>query len=113
YGSLFVPGSSLAAERGVARAGSSVDDLVAAAQKAYPGKAGATELHHVTPKYLGGSPSGPLAPLDAAYHQQITNEFRSLWPYGGRQPTAQELQSIMQKVYEKYPLPSTPVKVGP
>jgi hypothetical protein len=81
------------------------DELLSAAQKAYPGKADVTELHHVTPKYMGGAPNGPTAPLDAAYHQQITNEFRSLWPYGGRQPTPQELQEVMEKVYQKYPLP--------
>ena len=81
------------------------DELLSAAQKAYPGKAGVTEFHHVTPKYIGGAANGPTAPLDAAYHQQITNEFRSLWPYGGRQPTLQELQEVMEKVYQKYPLP--------
>jgi len=90
----------------VAKTGASeVEDLVTAAQKAYPGKAGVTELHHITPKYLGGAADGPLAPLDAAYHQQITNEFRSLWPYGGAKPNPQQLQEIMQKVYNKYPIP--------
>ena len=106
-------GYAQAAETTAARAGSTYEGLLADAQAAYPGKAGVTELHHVTPKYMGGAADGPLAPLDAAYHQQITNEFRSLWPYGGPKPSPQQLQEIMQKVYQKYPLPATPVTVGP
>ena len=94
-----------AAESAAVRAGSSVDELVAAAQKAYPGKAGTTELHHITPKYLGGAADGPLAPLDAAYHQQITNAFRDAWKYGQPKPSAQQLEQIMKDVYSKYPLP--------
>lgn len=81
------------------------DDLVKAAQQLYPNKAGKIELHHITPKYLGGAVDGPLVPLDAAYHQVITNEFRLLWPYGKGVPSASELQSIMEQVYAKYPLP--------
>jgi len=83
----------------------SYSNLVKAAQNLYPGKAGKIELHHITPKYLGGPSNGPLVPLDAAYHQVITNEFRALRPYGlGPVNTAQRLQ-IMQQVYSKYPLP--------
>ena len=51
------------------------DDFLKAAQQAYPKLAGKTQLHHITPKYLGGPANGPLIKLDAAYHQQITNEF--------------------------------------
>jgi len=80
------------------------DDLVKEAQDAYPAKAGDIELHHITPKYLGGPADGPTVPLDAAYHQLITNEFRSLWPYGSGRPDPQELERIMNDVYEKYPL---------
>jgi len=58
------------------------DDLLKAAQQAYPKLAGKTQLHHITPKYLGGPANGPLIKLDAAYHQQITNEFRKYWGYG-------------------------------
>ncbi|KAA0990471.1 FG-GAP-like repeat-containing protein [Dyadobacter aurulentus] len=82
------------------------DDLVKAAQKLYPKKAGMTELHHITPKYLGGAANGPLVPLNGSYHQVITNEFRALWPYGRGIPSATELQTIMKQVYSKYPLPS-------
>ena len=81
------------------------DDLLRAAQKEFPGKAGKIEMHHIEPKYLGGDPNGPLAPLDAAYHQQITNEFRRLAPYGQTPPCPTEVQRIMQEVYKKYPLP--------
>ncbi len=80
-------------------------NLVEEAQKLYPQKAGKMELHHITPKYLGGKGNGPLVPLDASYHQVITNEFRALWPYGNGVPSASELQNIIMKVYSKYPIP--------
>lgn len=81
------------------------DDAVQAAQKLYPGKAGKIEQHHVTPKYLGGDPKGPAVPLDAAYHQQITNEFRRLHPYGSEAPSPEQVGRIMEQVYERFPLP--------
>ncbi|SEK63850.1 DUF6443 domain-containing protein [Parapedobacter koreensis] len=82
------------------------DDLVKAAQKAYPELAGKTQLHHITPKYLGGAANGPLVPLDAAYHQQITNAFRQAWPYGQgviKDPVL--IKQIMDQVYKRFPLP--------
>lgn len=82
-------------------AGSSFDNLVRAAQQQFPSKAGIIQQHHVVPKYLGGAANGKTVPLDAAYHQQITNEFRRLWPYGGKNPTAQELERVMRQVYER------------
>jgi hypothetical protein len=81
------------------------DDLLKAAQQAYPKLAGKTQLHHITPKYLGGPANGPLIKLDAAYHQQITNEFRRIHGYGLPKPSPQRLQEIMKEVYSKYPLP--------
>ena len=81
------------------------DDLVAAAKKKYPRKAGKIERHHVTPKYLGGSPKGPTVPIDAAYHQKITNAFRELHPYGLPKPSPERLEEIKQQVYERFPLP--------
>ena len=81
------------------------DNLVKAAQQAYPKLAGKTQLHHITPKYLGGAKNGPLVPLDAAYHQQITNAFRTLHPYNLPKPSPVRLQEIMREVYSKYPLP--------
>lgn len=43
--------------------------------------------------------------VDAAYHQTITNAFRSLWPYGSAPPSTQQLQNILRTVYQKFPLP--------
>ncbi|MBZ5509239.1 MAG: DUF6531 domain-containing protein [Acidobacteriia bacterium] len=83
------------------------DEDIANAQQQYPNKTG-TQDHHITPKYLGGDPNGPTVPLDAAYHQQITNAFRTLWPYGSGIPTPDQLQQIMDQVYNQYPI--TPCK---
>jgi len=71
----------------------------------YPKKAGLTELHHIAPKYLGGAKNGALVPLDGAYHQVITNEFRSLYQYGLPKPGQTKMFDIMKQVYSKYPLP--------
>jgi RHS repeat-associated protein len=82
------------------------DDLVRTAQKLYPNLAGKTHLHHITPKYLGGPANGPRVPLDAAYHQQITNGFRQAWPYGqGVIKDPDVLRNVMDKVYKQFPLP--------
>lgn len=59
-------------------------ELLKEAQARYPNKAGHIQMHHVDPKYMGGPSNGKLIPLDAAYHQMITNEFRSIHPYGTR-----------------------------
>jgi len=67
--------------------------------------AGKTQLHHITPKYLGGPANGPLIKLDAAYHQQITNAFRTEWGYGLGKPSEAKLLEIMNTVYSKFPLP--------
>jgi len=79
--------------------------LLKAAQQAYPKLAGKTQLHHITPKYLGGPANGPLIKLDAAYHQQITNAFRTEWGYGLGKPSEAKLLEIMNTVYSKFPLP--------
>jgi hypothetical protein len=82
------------------------DDLVKAAQQAYPKLAGKTQLHHITPQYLGGAADGALVPLDAAYHQQITNAFRQAWPYGKGAITDPVLRKkIIDQVYKQFPLP--------
>lgn len=82
------------------------EDLLKAAQKLYPGKAGRIELHHPIPQYLGGAKNQTLIPLDAAYHQLITNEFRNLHGYGMPKLSPEKVQEIMKAVYKKYPLPS-------
>ena len=82
------------------------DDLLKSAQKLYPNKAGKIELHHPEPKYLGGAKNQALVPLDGAYHQQITNEFRRLYGYGQgviKDPAAR--QKILDQVYNVFPLP--------
>ena len=79
--------------------------LEKSAKLKYPKLATQIHKHHITPKYLGGAKNGPLVPLNAAYHQMITNEFRALWDYGIDVPSATELQRIMKKVYETFPLP--------
>lgn len=89
----------------MANAGSYGDDLLNQAKQLYPKKANLPdELHHVWPKYIGGSSNGPTVPLNPAYHQLITNEFRSLWPYGQGVPSSELAHQIMKKVYSKFPL---------
>jgi hypothetical protein len=87
-------------------AASQFEALVKAAQLRYPKLAGKTHMHHIEPIFLGGAVNGKLVPLDAAYHQMITNEFRALWPYGSRiLPNPAQLRNILKNVYSKFPLP--------
>ena len=83
-----------------------IEKLVIEAQQRYPRKAGKIEMHHIVPKYLGGNRNGPMVGIDGAYHQVITNEFRSLYPYGQNKPSAELLERILESVYSKYPIPS-------
>jgi RHS repeat-associated protein len=76
--------------------------------KQYPKKEGKTEGHHVKPKYLGGDKNGPIVDIPAGYHQGITNEFRDEWGYGQGIPTDEEYDEIQKRVYEKYPIPTSP-----
>jgi RHS repeat-associated protein len=87
-----------------AKKASKFDNLLKQAAQAYPNKAGKIELHHIDPKYLGGNPLGPLAPLDGAYHQLITNEFRNLVPYGSGTLSSARRAEVMKEVYSTYPL---------
>ena len=82
-----------------------LNKLVQKAAKQFPNKAGKIEWHHAVPKYLGGAVNGLLVNVNAAYHQQITNAFRTAWDYGRRQPTAAQLTRILNQVYSQYPLP--------
>ena len=78
--------------------------LAKEAEALYPKLAAkADQLHHITPKYLGGAAVGPLVKLPAAYHQLITNAFRSEWAYGQGKPSAAQLQQIMATVKAKLP----------
>ena len=63
------------------------------------------EWHHLDPKYMGGNPKGQTILLDGAYHQMITNEFRSIRPYNLDKLNENIRKDIMRQVYRKYPLP--------
>ena len=64
------------------------------------------QWHHVEPIYMRGARNGKLIQIDAAYHQMITNEFRSHHAFGTRIMLEDAARrDIMQKVYMKYPLP--------
>jgi YD repeat-containing protein len=105
---ISVPGENLLEHEQVSLSGRLLTDeerRIAAAERAYPNKAGRTEEHHVWPKYLGGPIDGPTIPINAAYHQQITNAFRAEWGYGNGRPSAAEAHAIMARVYARYPLP--------
>jgi len=78
--------------------------LLAKAKSAYPKLANITQLHHVIPKYLGGAANGRVVALNAAYHQLITNQFRSLWAYGQARPSARQLAEMVAAVYKKIPI---------
>ena len=81
-------------------------ELLKEAQARYPKKAGHMQWHHVEPIYMGGVRNGKLIQIDAAYHQMLTNEFRSHHPFGTKKILDESVRrSIMQKVYMKYPLP--------
>jgi len=82
-----------------------LDKLAQAAEKSYPLKIGKQEWHHVVPMYLGGAKDGLMVRISSAYHQLITNEFRSLWSYGQGLPSAPRLQQLLMDVYSKFPLP--------
>jgi len=89
----------------------SIPSLIAKARALYPSKAGILQWHHFEPMYLGGSVKGVQYQIDAAYHQLITNEFRTQWGYGQGAPlTVQEVQNIMNKVYNTYPNPPGALK---
>jgi len=80
--------------------------LMNEARKLYPKKCGKIQEHHITPKYLGGDPNGPTVPLEAPYHQLITNAFRNEWEYGQGPPeSATTVINIVERVYINYPLP--------
>jgi hypothetical protein len=87
--------------------GGTIEKLTTEAKELYPKLAEkADQLHHVIPKYLGGAQDGALAKIPAAYHQLITNAFRTLAPYGQAiSRTSEEVTNIVKQVYSKFPLP--------
>jgi hypothetical protein len=83
--------------------------LLNTADKLYPKKVGRFENHHEIPKYISGTKKGTTVRIPSAYHQLITNEFRTLRAYGtGPVKSPVELRQILDQVYTKYPIPTTP-----
>jgi hypothetical protein len=80
-------------------------EALAEARARYPNHHGHQE-HHFIPIYLGGSSKGVTYRLESAYHQAITQAFRSQWGYNLRdKPSHARLQQILFDVYSKYPIP--------
>jgi hypothetical protein len=79
-------GDSEGSEYFLAAAGAvPVTDLISLAKAQYPRLADRMQWHHFTPQYLGGS----------------------AWGYGRSiKPNAEELQRILNSVYQNYPIPS-------
>ncbi|HYO57452.1 hypothetical protein [Archangium sp.] len=76
------------------------------AQRAFPQLfGGPPHAHHIHPRYLLGPANGPTVPIDPAYHQLITNEFRRRVAYGVLKPNLDDVLRVMREVYSKYPLP--------
>ena len=100
-------GSAYAAAR-VAAANSiprTFNNLLPFARTLYPRLAGQYHWHHVIPQYLGGPANGLVVRINAAYHQLITNAFRTEWAYGKGIPSPERLAEILRDVYSKFPLP--------
>ena len=91
-------------ERGMLVHKSYYDNIVNEARKSYPKMAFKSELHHITPKCLGGAKNGPVTRIDADYHQLTTNDFCSLWSYRGPKPSTEELAKIKAEIYGNLPL---------
>ncbi len=70
----------------------------------YPNSQGYQD-HHLVPVYLGGPRSGVTYRIPTAYHKLLTREFRREWSYDRGEPSPQELQTVLLKVYSQYPIP--------
>jgi hypothetical protein len=55
--------------------------------------------------YVQALRDGVTYRIQSAYHQAITQEFRSHWGYGQGRPPAERLQKILIQVYSHYPIP--------
>ncbi|MGO9768275.1 MAG: RHS repeat-associated core domain-containing protein, partial [Roseiarcus sp.] len=101
---------SILGRRVGAEFGSAIEDFIrektAEANEKYPRKACGFENHHIIPKYLGGPADGPTTNIPKSYHQLITNEIRSQYPYPyrGNPLGQQELEDLLTGVYDKYPI---------
>jgi hypothetical protein len=104
-GITVVTGAGVEMAAGAGASAATINNLLEQAKQLYPKLADKIHNHHIWPKYLGGDPNGPTIPLNAAYHQMITNAFRELWPYGQGAPSIEMAKEIMNKIYSKFPLP--------
>ena len=79
------------------------------ANKQYPKKAGKFEDHHRIPQFLRGTDADGLYNLPAAYHQLITNAWRTQFGYRGdpwynRPSDPQDINDFADKLEKQYPL---------
>ncbi len=102
---IFIPGGGeeAIAAKVEGKLSGKIAELTAEAEKLYPKLAGKFQLHHIIPKYLGGTADGTLSRIPAAYHQRITNAFRELAPYG--QKFNGSLEKLLETIYKRFPLP--------
>jgi len=82
---------------------SKIESLTTDAEKTYPKLAGKFQNHHIFPQFLSGPKNGELSNIPAAYHQLITNEFRTLT--SNYQDLTRSVEDLMRAVYSKFPLP--------
>ena len=104
-GEVLAPGVEAKAEAATQATEAKMAQLMDEAKGLYPKICNKFQWHHITPKYLGGDPNGPLVLLEGPYHQLITNAFRQLAPYGQAVPDSQSVVNIVNQVYSQYPLP--------
>ena len=77
------------------------------ARQRYPNEPRRMERHHLIPRYLGGARNGLICPLDAAYHESITQGIRQQYKFGGQRPPMDELQQFLKSFYGSNPLPTS------
>jgi hypothetical protein len=77
---------------------------LAEAEALYPNSQGYQD-HHFIPVYLGGPRNGVTYSIPTAYHKLITRQFRKEWEYSSGNPSPEQLQKILLKVYSQHPIP--------
>jgi RHS repeat-associated protein len=88
----------------VAPSASKMQASVAEAEERHPNAVG-EQGYHIIPKYVGGPADGPVSRIPTAYHQVVTQAFRTAWGYGqGTKPSGQQLRNIFVEVHSKLPL---------
>jgi len=95
---------------------SDTERLVSEAQRRYPNLAGRIHQHHILLRYLdpAGVGARSTVPIDAAYHQLITNASRQRFPYGQGPYDPIEVNQFLEQLYRMYPLPgNSPIPGSP